>query len=489
MKKAIIIGAGIAGIATAIRLRLKGYDVAVYEANSGPGGKLTELRQDGFRFDAGPSLFTLPHLVEDLFREAGEDPLAHFEHEALALICKYFYEDGTVINAWKDVGDFAAEVEAKTGEPSESVRALLAKSEELYDITAHVFLERSLHKIGTFLRKDTLRSITQLHKLDAFQTMGQANARKFKDSRVAQLFNRYATYNGSNPYEAPATLNIIPHLEHNLGAFFPKKGMFSITKSLFALAESKGVDFHFDSPVSRIVVDHKIASGIECEGEFIPADLVVSNMDIVPTFRKLMPDINAPESILNQPRSSSALIFYWGMNKTFDDLDLHNIFFSQDYEAECKVLWQADSVTDDPTVYVYVSSKFQPSDAPEGCENWFVMINVPPDKGQDWDQLIADARIAIQQKLERILGQSVTPHIQSESILDPRLLASRTSSHMGALYGNSSNNRFAAFLRHPNFSRRIKNVYFCGGSVHPGGGVPLCLLSAKITADLIDAPK
>lgn len=484
-KKVAVIGAGVGGLATAIRLRLQGHEVAVYEANAGPGGKLTEIRMDGYRFDAGPSLFTLPHLVDELFREAGLEPAEYFQYEALPLISRYFYEDGTQINAWSDPEKFAEEVEAKTGEPRERVLQLLKKSRGLYDITAHVFLERSLHRIGTYLRRDTLWSITQLHRLDAFRTMNQANAQRFSDPRVVQLFNRYATYNGSDPYQAPATLNIIPHLEHNLGAFFPHGGMYEVTRSLAQLAGKLGVQFHYSHDVSRILVNNKKACGLIVNNREIAADVVVSNMDVVPTFRRLMPEVAAPEKILEQPRSSSALIFYWGMDRSYEALDLHNLLFSADYQEECRYLWEDDSIGPDPTVYVYISSKNNPADAPAGGENWFVMINVPPDKGQDWESLIAAARENILDKLERMLGEPVRAHICCESLLEPHLLASRTSSHMGALYGNSSNNRFAAFLRHPNFSRRIDNLYFCGGSVHPGGGVPLCLLSAKITAELV----
>lgn len=484
-KKAIIIGAGIGGIATAIRLQLQGWQVQICEANDYPGGKLSEIRFDGYRFDAGPSLFTLPQLVEELFLLAGKKPEDFFQFEALPVITRYFYPDNTVINAYRDPDDFADEVAAKTDEPRENVAKLLRKSEVLYDITHHVFLERSLHRLGTYLRWGTIKSILQLYKLDAFRTMDQANTQHFDDPRVAQLFNRYATYNGSDPHQAPATLNIIPHLEHNIGAFFPREGMYQITSSLVNLAQDLGVEVKLGHPVERIVVEGGEAKGIQLNGEFIAADLVVSDADVVPTYRRLLPDQVAPEKILAQPRSSSALIFYWGMDRQYEALDVHNIFFSEDYQSEFQKMWQDQSLHHDPTVYLYVSSKRKPEDAPAGGENWFVMINVPANQGQDWDALISQARTDIIAKLTQMLGTEVVAHITTEQMLDPRSIESRTSSYQGALYGNSSNNKFAAFLRHPNFSNKIKGLYFCGGSVHPGGGIPLCLLSAKITADLV----
>lgn len=480
-----IIGCGIAGIATAIRLQVKGMKVTVFEKNSYPGGKLSEIRLNGYRFDAGPSLFTLPHLVDELFTLAGKDPADYFSYEPLPVITRYFYPDGTVLNASSDPAEFASEVNRVMGEDENKIHTWLAKSQLLYDITSHVFLERSLHKASTYLRLDTLKSALQLHKLDAFRTMHTANAGQFSDDRVVQLFDRYATYNGSNPYEAPATLNIIPHLEHNIGAYFPKKGMYDITLSLYKLAEELGVEFMLNTPVEKIVVEDGRARGTRVAGSFIPADIVVSNADIVPTYRKLLPDVKAPERTLQQPRSSSALIFYWGMKQQFSQLDLHNIFFSDDYQGEFQAIWQEKTIFQDPTVYVYISSKRNPEDAPEGGENWFVMINVPPNSGQDWDKLLEESRANILQKLEKMLGMALHDQIVCEEILDPRAIDMKTSSWQGALYGNSSNNRFAAFLRHPNFHPRIKGLYFCGGSVHPGGGIPLCLLSASIVDGLI----
>jgi phytoene dehydrogenase-like protein len=166
-------------------------------------------------------------------------------------------------------------------------------------------------------------------------------------------------------------------------------------------------------------------------------------------------------------------------------LKVHNIFFSSDYKKEFEVMFQEKSIYEDPTVYIHISSKMERKDAPNGMENWFVMINVPSDQGQDWDRLIRDARSNILKKLTRQLNTDIESLIIAEDMLDPRSIESRTQSFQGALYGTSSNDRMAAFFRHPNFSREIDNLYFCGGSVHPGGGIPLALSSAKIIDSLI----
>jgi phytoene dehydrogenase-like protein len=208
-------------------------------------------------------------------------------------------------------------------------------------------------------------------------------------------------------------------------------------------------------------------------------------MDVVNTFRKLLPDAKQPERILRQPKSSSALIFYWGIKKRFSELGLHNIFFSNDYRVEFEHLFQKKTICSDPTIYLNITSKHKADDAPEGGENWFILVNAPNNDGQNWDLLIEQTRQAVFKKLSHNLGVAIEELVECEEILDPRSIESKTSSSQGALYGNSSNNRFAAFLRHANFSCEFQNLYFVGGSVHPGGGIPLAILSAKIATDLM----
>ena len=482
LKTAAVIGAGIAGIAASIRLAVKGYAVDVYEANSYPGGKLSTFERSGYRFDAGPSLFTMPHLVDELFRLAGRNPADYFEYVKLAETCRYFWDDGTRLTAWADQERFGREVETVLGEPADHLHRHLADSALKYDVTEKLFLHRSLHKAATWLNRDALRGYLNLPKLGVFGTMNKANERRFRHPKLVQLFNRYATYNGSDPYQTPATLNIIPHLEYNIGAFFPRNGMVSITNSLVQLAEELGVRFHYNTPVSEIVTEGRKVVGVDGDSY----DLVVSNMDVVSTFRKLLPHARQPERILRQPKSSSGLIFYWGIKREFAELDLHNIFFSTDYRAEFESLFGRNELSDDPTIYLNITSKHKPDDALPGCENWFILLNAPNNTGQDWDAIIDRARQNVIRKLSHALGVDVAPLIETEAVLDPRSIESRTSSSQGALYGNSSNNRFAAFLRHANFSHEFSNLYFVGGSVHPGGGIPLCLLSAKIATEMVD---
>lgn len=484
--KALIIGSGIAGIASSIRLANKGYEVEVFEANDYPGGKLSEIQKDGYRFDAGPSLFTLPEQVEELFSISGKRAKDHFEYLRLPVACHYFWEDGSKVKAYSEVDKFADEIENSLGEPAENVKESLQKSQFIYDHLAPLFMHQSLHKLSTWTNSDALKSYLKMGKLGIFQTMDEANKKQFANPKLVQFFNRYATYNGSNPYETPATLNIIPHLEFNIGAFFPKKGMHDITQSLYKLSIDLGVKYHFGSKVEKIIVSEGKAIGLSVQGEVKRADVIVNNMDMVNAYKTILKEEKQPKRLLEQPKSSSALIFYWGIKRNFTELDLHNIFFSDNYLEEFDHIFHKKEPYKDPTVYINITSTHKSDDAPEGCMNWFTMINVPNNQGQEWDRVIAEAKRNIIHKINRILKTDIEPLIEIEEILDPRTIESKTSSAQGALYGNSSNNKFAAFLRHANFSGSIKNLYFCGGSVHPGGGIPLCLLSAKIMTEMID---
>ena len=484
--KIAVVGSGIGGLAAAIRLRIKGHQVTVFESNSYPGGKITDLTLGQYRFDAGPSLFTMPENLLDLFEAAGKNPADYFTYRRVGESCRYFYPDGTELTAWEDRKKFGAECEKVLGVDSKVVEDFLQHSEELYDITAHLFMQKSLHKLSTYLSPATFKSVLQIHKLGLTKTMNRANEEKLKHPKLVQLFNRFATYNGSNPYVAPGILNIIPHLEFNIGTYFTDGGMVSVANSAFQLAKDIGVDFEFSSRVSRILVRGKKVYGVEVGGTERSFDRVVSNMDVVPTYRRLMPQQPAPERTLKQDRSTSAIIFYWGIKKEFAQLGLQNIFFSEDYRKEFDSMFEDATISDDPTVYIHISSVMEPSDAPEGCQNWFILINAPHNTGQDWDELINRTRKNVIRKLSNALGEDIEPLIEEESFLDPRLIEQRTASYQGSLYGASSNGLFASFIRHPNFSQNIKGLYFCGGSVHPGGGIPLCLLSGKIVSDLLE---
>jgi phytoene desaturase len=484
--RAIIIGSGVAGMAAAIRLAVQGYDVQVYEQSGQPGGKLGYFETKGYHFDTGPSLFTQPANIEELFELAGEPIAAYFQYRKMDHSCHYFYEDGTIIRAAADIDVFAAELQQKTGEPAHHLKTYLHTSGKLYDGVANIFLNHSLHKRKTLIKANIGKAIKTVRLSHLMKSMHQVNQKIFRSEKVVQLFNRYATYNGSNPYQAPGMLSLIPHLEHNEGTFYPEGGMISITNALYRLAIKKGVVFHFNQPVERIIRHNQKAIGVVVAGKNITADIIVSNVDVYFTYLRLLNDPNKAKKILKQERSSSALIFYWGINQSFSQLGLHNIFFSNNYQREFDHLFRLKKAYDDPTVYINITSKCEPGkQAPDGKENWFVMVNAPANVGQDWPALKNQYRKAIIDKLNRMLQTNVEALIETEDVLDPVLIEIKTGSYQGSLYGTSSNSKMAAFLRHPNFSGQLEGLYFVGGSVHPGGGIPLCLKSAKIMSDIV----
>lgn len=488
-KKAIVIGSGVAGLACAIRLQNKGYQVSVFESNNYVGGKLTSFVKDGYRFDAGPSLFTMPQYLEELFESCGKSLKDYLTYSKKEVACCYFFENGRRFTAYANPERFIKEA-IKVFDVKESrLRKYFRNSARQFNATSSVFLRKSLHRLRTYCSMATLKAASKVHQLSIHTNLHQHNKSYFSDPDLVQLFDRFATYNGSSPYQTPGIMAMIPHLEHHYGTYFPDKGMQSITNALYQLALDLGVVFHLNHKVDQILLsdNHKEAIGIQVNHQNILADIVVSNMDIVPTYKNLLAQVKAPSKILNQERSSSALIFYWGISKQFNNLDLHNIFFSKDYRKEFDTIFKDKTIYLDPTVYINITSKQSSCDAPHGHENWFVMINVPSANGQDWSKLIHNSRKAIIKKLNRLLCVDLEQLITTEEVLDPTQIQARTQSYKGALYGSSSNSPFAAFLRHPNFSKKIKNLYFCGGSVHPGGGIPLCLLSASIVEDSLEA--
>lgn len=484
---AIVIGAGIAGIAAAIRLAVKGYSVTVFEKNEYPGGKMSSFEKSGYFFDAGPSLFTQPFLLEELFKLADEPIEDYFTYQKMSVNCNYFYEDGIAFQASADKEEFARTLQEHLGEDPQKINAYLDNCAKMYHKVGDVFLNHSLHKRKTLFSKPTAKALSAAKLSWLANTMHSANKKYFKHPHTVQLFNRYATYNGSSPYKAPAMLTLIPHLEFNEGVFYPKGGMIAITNALYKLAIKKGVIFILDTKVQRIIQHEEKVSGVVAASKNHYADIVVSNMDVYFTYKYLLNQEQKSQKILKQERSSSAFIFYWGIRQTFNQLGLHNILFSDNYEKEFEALFQKHNLYKDPTVYINITSKCEPGImAPAGKENWFVMINVPANRGQDWMQIKQEARKKIIQKINRVLKTDIEQLIEVEEILDPIQIENKTDSYMGSLYGTSSNSKMAAFLRHPNFSKNISGLYFVGGSVHPGGGIPLCLRSAKIATDLIN---
>ena len=490
-----VIGAGLGGLAAAIRLAAAGRTVRVYDTRDSVGGKAgeqyLETGEQVWRFDTGPSLFTLPGVLDELFRAAGRNREDYLEIIPLEPITRYWFADGSRVDSFSDIGKFAASLEQAGVADETELRTYLDYSLRIWDITHEVFMERSLHEPSDMIRNPTLwKSLARLGRIDAFRSMNTAHRRFFSSDRARQLFNRYATYNGSDPFRAPATLNIIPHVEYGIGGWAVRGGIAAIPESLEKLAREMGVEFRLGERVLQILTLKNRTPGrirgVKTEiGEW-KADEVICNADVRSCYSRLLDDPRARMARRYQrlAPSSSGLVFFWAMGSDYPEFGLHNILFSENYREEFRDLFDRKRCPGKPTVYVNITSKIDRKDAPSPGENWFVLVNAPSDSGQDWPAEIQRTRNAVLERLESALGRDVSGDIVLEDVLSPPRIAAETSSYGGSLYGISSNSRSAAFLRHPNRSRRYPGLYFCGGSAHPGGGMPLVMLSGKIAAEL-----
>ena len=491
--KTAVIGAGIGGLTASVKLANNGFDVSVFEKNSYTGGKAGVIRNNGFRFDSGPSLLTMPFILEKLFKDCGENLSDYLTIEKLSILTKYFYQDGTEIIAYSNIEKFADEIDRKTLDNKNDIKRYLNYSGNIYDLTSDLFIFNNIHKPSTFLKYSALKTLINIRKIDTFRSMHEANSSFFKDDKTIQLFDRYATYNGSNPFEAPATLNIIPHVEYNLGGFIVTNGISYIPSVLQKLAEKNGVKFFLNHNVENILMDgsnkviglriNSATSGTYSE-DF---DIVISNTDASYTNKYLLNNSASKKTIKNNftEPSSSALVFYWGVRGIHNNLEIHNILFSKNYKKEFEDIFDKKVCPDDPTIYIYISSKYKKDDAPDDHENWFVMINTPYIQNQDWNCEIKRSKEIIIKKIETILKINLFDKIVSEDIMSPPDIEKNTNSFMGSIYGISSNSRRAAFYRQPNFSKKFNGLFFCGGSTHPGGGIPLVISSGELTANLI----
>ena len=483
MSKAIIIGSGVGGLAASIHLAKAGFEVIVIEKNDFVGGKVNSKSIGKYRFDMGPSVFTSPELVDELI--ALSPKLVSFDYVKLEESCRYFFSDGQQINLPAQVDGLVDALSKEFAEDHKTLRRELKKRAKNYQAAYPVFITVSLHRWKEWLNKHLIAAIIRIPKFGLLRSMASVNRQKFKHPHTQQIFNRFATYNGSSPYKSPGMLNIISHLELNIGPFMPKGGIVSVSQSLYQVAINLGVTFHLNETAIKIEHDQKKVGAVQTTKSRYDADIIVSNMDVHFTYEKLLDNFKAPKTILLQEKSSSAIVFYWGVKKEFPSLGIHNIFFAENYEEEFKDIFDRKILSQDPTIYVHISSKQEKADAPEACENWFVMVNSPIDVGQNWEEAVSTLRKHLIKRLSYTLKEDIASLIEVEDVMHPQIIESRYFGKQGSIYGNSSNSASSAFYRHPNFSKSLKGLYFSGVTVHPGGGIPLALNSAKIVARLV----
>lgn len=466
-----IIGSGIGGLSAALHLRYNNFDVTIIEKNSWIGGKVREFSNGGYRFDKGPSLFTSPKLVDEVFELFEKNPRDYYSYFKLNEACRYFDFDGKSLIAYGDLEKFCNEISSKLGEEYSSFTLnYLKDSYKNYDLSLPLFIKDNK---GLFTLEG-LKMMMSFNRMGIFKNLNNYNLSKLKNPFLVKIFNRFATYNGSNPYKTPAVLNCIPALEHGEGSFFPVGGIYSVVKALHQLANEEGVNFILNHEVQSL---KQFGESWELDnlGRF---DAIVVNGDYFST-QKILPQKYQKKLPSISELSSSGVVFYWGINQRFNQLGVHNILFANHYKSEFEALALGE-ISSDLTVYIHVSSKVEKNDAPEGCENWFVMVNVPPKK-LDSVQLKKIKSLVIS-KINSLLGIDIEKYIEVEEVFQPQNIQQDTSGFNGALYGYHSNS-LNAMLKRPKNKSDIKGVYYSGGTVFPGGGIPLCMSSGKIAAN------
>lgn len=491
-KKIIIIGAGLGGLAAAIRLAIAGDAVTILEKNENVGGKVNVVEENDYKFDTGASLLTMRHILEELFEFAGKRIEDYLEIVSLDPICRYFWTDGTQFDASTNLTKTEREIQKLEPRDIENFRRFLADAKRKYEVSEKTFLAHSLNDLPKLLRPAYLKDLLVI---SSTKTLDRHIGKYFVSPKLRQLFNRFATYNGSSPYKAPATFALIPYVEFGLGAWYARDGMYQIPKALEKLAQELNVEIKTNCAVEKIEIENGKAVGVRLKnGEVLKGDYVVTNADAIETYRSLIEPQNRksfPDAKLKKIEPScSGFVLLLGTTKRFPQLAHHNIFFSDDYKREFDAIFKHLRPAENPTVYVCATSRTDETQSPENCENLFVLVNAPyTSEKTDWEKEAKNYRDLIVKKLEDFGLNDLESSIEFEQIITPADFERKYAANRGSIYGVSSNGIFSAFLRPPNKSRDIENLYFVGGATHPGGGIPLVLLSGKIAADLIQKNK
>lgn len=487
--RTVIVGAGLGGLSAGIRLALAGHRVRVLEKNARVGGKLNLVEGDGYTFDTGPSLFTMPWVVRDLWAAAGRKADEVLDIRPVDPVCRYRWRDGTAWDHRAALPDLLAEINRLEPRDAQGFFRFLAWSAKIYRATADPFLLAPFQGIREFITPRFLRDVAAL---DPLHTVAQAVDRHFRSPYLRQVFYRYATYNGSSPYRAPATFCVIPYIEFVEGGYFLGGGMYSLARAMLDLALELGVEVETGAEVVEVDVDKGRATGVRLAGgRQVGADQVVLNVDALHGLRHLI----APEHrrvftnrrVEGYEPSCSGFVLMLGIDRDYPALAHHNIFFSPDYPAEFKAIFDLGVPAPDPTLYVAVTARSDAGHAPPGHLNLFVLVNAPATSSRvDWEREGQAYRDLVVQRLEQAGLTDLRRHIRFERRLTPADFAERYGAWRGAIYGPASNSRNAAFVRPPLRSPDVAGLYFAGGSTHPGGGIPLVILSGRAVAAAIE---
>ncbi len=489
----VVIGAGVGGLAAAIRAASLGHHVRVIECLERVGGKLNLLELDGFRFDTGPSLVTLPWVFEELFAAAGEKLKNYLELVRLEPVCRYQFADGTGFDAFADLPRMMDSLEAFSLGAGEDFNAFFGHAARAWRGSRKPFLESAIASPWDFVKNGVpWMDLTALLPIPNLHGLAK---RYFRDPRMQQFIGRYATYTGSSPYLAPGTLSTVLYSEYAYGAWYVKGGLYQIGVALEKLARKLGVQFEFGVGVSKILLEDATdvvmpdrkrfeVEGVQLEdGRKLLADAVICNADAAHLYTDLLEKDFDPRHKKLEP-SLSGFVMLLGLEGQTPNLGHHNIFFSKNYPLEFKQIFEDLQAVTDPTIYVTISSKSDPSQAPKGMENWFVLVNAPPTGRVNWQEYAEGYSNLILEKLAGY-GVDIRERIRVKQIMTPSDLETRYRAFRGGIYGTSSNSINSAFLRPQNRSKKLRGLYLASGSAHPGGGLPLVMLSGKLAVEMM----
>ncbi|OLF18130.1 phytoene desaturase family protein [Actinophytocola xanthii] len=487
MARVAVIGAGMGGLAAAARLAATGHRVTVFEQASTHGGKLGTLHREGFTFDTGPSLLTLPQVYRELFAATGTPLEEHVELVPVDPTCHYRFPDGSELDLPHAEREVDAALAAAFGDRAAAQwRGLMSGAERLWDLVGEPVLQNPLSGVRDLVRRST--SVRDLLAVAPWRTLRSLGTRRLTDPRLRMLLDRYATYSGSDPRRTPALMSVVPFVEQRYGGWYVRGGLRRLGDALAGRCAELGVRFRFDSRVDAVYSDARGVTGVGlAAGERVPADVVVSDADAEHLYRELVPDRRADRTrrALDRAQPSlSGFVVLLALRGRTPDPRHHRVLFPADYDAEFDALFgRRPAPVADPTVYV--CSPADPAVAPEGEEAWFVLVNAPRQGPVDWTvpglaEDYADRVLAV--LAER--GLDVRERVRWREVRTPADWERDTGAVGGSIYGTSSNGPRAALLRPANRGP-VPGLFLVGGSAHPGGGLPLVAMSAAIVARLV----
>jgi phytoene desaturase len=484
---AIIIGAGIGGIATAVCLAKNGYSVSVFEKNSSPGGRCGQLKRDGHRFDLGATMLMMPDIYREVFDYLGIPLFENTEITPLNNLYKIYFDNNEVIAFTTDKEKMKAQHEKIEPGSYLKSRKYVEDGYEIFQLGMNKLIGRNFDNVFQFAN---FRNIGMLIKLKTYISNWNYAKKFFKDTHLRMAYTFQNIYVGQSPFSSPALFSMVPAAELTEGSFFPKGGMYTVVERLLSEAVRSGVSFHYNKPVKRIRVNGKKAEGIILEdGSELNADIIVANADLPYVYRRLLPDRARSARLDKLKYSCSAICFHWGLDKTYPQLGHHSVFLSDGFREGLDKIFIDKSISDQPSFYIHAPSRTDPDAAPSGGDTLSFIVgsgHVDKMKKQDWDMLKKKTHDAVVKRLKKLGLEDIEEHIKFEISYTPESWESACNITRGSVFGSVAHNLMQmGYFRPHNQHSRYKNLYFTGGSTHPGNGIPNVLLSAKLTSERI----